>query len=304
MADDVNGVPFEERHQILDWPAAAKTVPGPVDTVPGQPNLLLSDREGVTNFLRRELSTERLDSMYFMLFLVSKRDNISPLHHQAVKGRRILITERPDLHLVWYYDRIFIKPVPLCLVSYVFYKSYLVGAEADLQLHAAACGFLRTYASLIVHETDFDIAKEAALLPAQVDWEKWSLFMKQITHMRDAQVARRYHYGELRLTRLNFYSKVFCFRWSYFEVHHQYLEYFARFMGPYLFIFGALAVILAAIQTALTADPNGRYQSSAYWFCTFCIALTAAGTAFFPLLYLFFQAQELFLFLFHRQRKR
>ncbi|KAI1390697.1 uncharacterized protein F4822DRAFT_394191 [Hypoxylon trugodes] len=304
MTDDTNGVPFEEQYEILEWPPNSKFGHNPTDTVPSQPNTLLGDREGVANFLHRELSTKRLDDMYSMLFLVSKRDNVSPLHHQVVKGRRIIITERPDLHLVWYYDRIFIKPVPSYLFSYSFYKNFILGVETEHELHAAACGFLRTYASLIIHETDFNIAKQTGLLPASIDWETWCRYMKQIAHIKDTQVSRRYHYGELRLTRLNFYSKVFFFHWSYFEVHHQYVEYFARFMGPYLFIFGALTVILAAMQTALTADPNGRYQSAAYGFCTFSIALTVAGLAFFPLLYLLFQVQELFLFLFRRQKPK
>ncbi|KAH7086989.1 hypothetical protein FB567DRAFT_56646 [Paraphoma chrysanthemicola] len=297
MASTNPEVPFESQHQLFS--ATTTTT-----TVPGQPCVSLNDSDAVNKFLLREISVQRLDDMYSILFLVSKRQNISPLHHQIIKGRQILITERPDLHLIWYHDRIFIKPVPLSLVNYNFYNTCILGKKSDQTLHAAACGFLRTYASLIVHETDYNIAKAAGLLPFDTDWNKWCHFIKRIQHLKDAQVARRYHYGELRLIRLNFYSKIFFYGWSYHEVYYQYVEYFARFYAPYLFIFGAVTVILAAMQTALTADPGSQYKASAHWFCTLAIALTIVGLAFFPGLFLFFQLRELFLFIFYRQKKR
>lgn len=292
MADNAISLPFTKNEELFHELH---------DLVPGQPLIPLQDRDSVSNFLLRELSTERIERMYFMLFLVSNRNNISPLHHQALKGRQILLTERPDLHLVWYYDRIFVKPIPLCLLNHEFYKSHILGSAADGQFCREANGFLRTYAHLIIHESDFDVARSAKLLPAEVKWENWCRFIQKFEHVTDREVAARYHYGELRLTRLNFYSKVFFFEWDYFEIYHQYVAYFARFMAPYLFIFGALAVILAAMQTALTADPNSAYRSSAYGVATFAIALTVAGLAFFPVLYLFFQMRELLLYLFRPQ---
>ncbi|KAF9871322.1 hypothetical protein CkaCkLH20_11243 [Colletotrichum karsti] len=261
----------------------------------------MSDNSAVENFLRRELSTKRLDDLYFMLFLVSKRNNISPLHHQAIKGRQIVITERPDLHLVWYYDRIFIKPIPHCILNYGFFEKFL---RPGSSYRSAAYGFLRTYASLVVHETDFNIAKATGLIPTEVNWENWCLFIENVAKTRDDEVAPRYHYGELRLTRLNFYSKLFLREWDYLETHHQYVDYFSRFLAPYLFVFGAVTVVLAAMQTTLTADPNGLSKSRVSEFCTFSIVLTACGLFFFPVLYLAFQLRELALFLFYRQKAK
>ncbi|KAG5660895.1 hypothetical protein KAF25_002538 [Fusarium avenaceum] len=293
MADDNISVPFAKDEELFHRLT---------DFVPGQPLISLQDEASISNFLSRELSTERLERMYFMLFLVSNRNNISPLHHQALKGRQILITERPDLHLVWYYDRIFIKPIPLCLLSHEFYKTYILHPEA--RFGREANGLLRTYASLIVHESDLDVARSTKLLPADVRWENWCCFMQKFGHLTDKEVAARYHYGELRLTRLNFYSKVLFFGWNYFEIHHQYVAYFTRFIAPYLFIFGAITVILAAMQTALTADPEGAIKHTALTFCTFSIVLTAIGLAFFPVLYLFFQMRELVLYIFRHQKPR
>ncbi|KAK2770540.1 hypothetical protein CKAH01_14663 [Colletotrichum kahawae] len=209
-----------------------------------------------------------------------------------------MITERPDLHLIWYYDRIFIKPIPRCILNHNFFETFL-GPTSEQRL--AAFGFLRTYASLVVHETDLNIAKTTGLIPTDVTWEEWCHFIKGIVHISDDCVAPRYHFGELRLTRLNFYSKLFLRDWDYLETHHQYLDYFSRFLAPYLFIFGAVTVVLAALQTALAANPNRVSTSATSTFCTFSIVLTACGIFFFPVLYLVFQIRELALFLFYRQ---
>jgi hypothetical protein len=117
-------------------------------------------------------------------------------------------------------------------------------------------------------------------------------------------VTERYHFGELRLARLNFYSKVFFSGWNYFEIYTQYGWYFARFMPLYLFVFGRISIVLAAMQTALTTDSQRAYKQSAYGFSTFSIWLimTGIGLALFPLLYLFFQVQELVCAVLHKQR--
>ncbi|KAF2462923.1 uncharacterized protein BDR25DRAFT_308060 [Lindgomyces ingoldianus] len=51
--------------------------------------------------------------------------NINPLHRQRVKGREIVLTEEPRLHLVWIHDRIFAKPLPRYLLSQTFWKMFL-----------------------------------------------------------------------------------------------------------------------------------------------------------------------------------
>ncbi|KAK2053343.1 hypothetical protein LY76DRAFT_524796, partial [Colletotrichum caudatum] len=220
---------------------------------------------------------------------------------QAIKGRKIVITERPDLHLVWYYERIFIKPIPSCLFNFSFFHTFL---GPGWQERSAAYGFPRTYASLVVHETDFNIAKETGLVPAEVKWESWCRFMCNISEIKDDCVAPRYHYGELRLTRLNFYSKLFLRGWNYLETNHQYLDYFSQFLAPYLFVFGAVTVVLAAMQTTLTADPDSLSRSTTSSFCTFSIVLVSCGLLFFPVLYLTFKVRELVLFLFYKQKAK
>ena len=52
--------------------------------------------------------------------------NINALNRQIVKGRKIIITEDPQLHLIWLQDRIHIKPVPQCLLSHAFWSDVLL----------------------------------------------------------------------------------------------------------------------------------------------------------------------------------
>jgi hypothetical protein len=130
------------------------------------------------------------------------------------------------------------------------------------------------------------VAKEARLLPQdkEIPWAAWCKFIQGFHDVADVEVTERYHFGELRLARLNFYSKVFFSGWNYFEIYTQYGWYFARFMPLYLFVFGSISIVLAAMQTALTTDSQSAYKQSAYGFSTFSIWLTGIGLALFPLL--------------------
>lgn len=316
-------VPFTQEDQLFNL--------GDLEAIPGHPHLRLHDTPSLSSFLQAELSTRRLSELYKILFLTSKPRNISPLHHQAVKGRKILITEQPDLHLITYPGRIFIKPLPLWLISYSFYEEYLARprpedgdpakeAQGSGDLAKEAHGFLRTYASLIRHESDLYIAKREKLVPPTVKWDDWCRFIQQLRYpfvtssehvetkswrsllvdapplYSDTFVAERYHYGEIGLIRLNLWCFLTLREWEYMPVHYDYATYFARYLAPYLFVFGALTVILTAMQVELAAHPDGPYADISYAFVGFTIALTGVSCVFFPALYFFFAVRELYFY--------
>jgi hypothetical protein len=58
-----------------------------------------------------------------------------------------------------------------------------------------ALGFLRSYAHLVQHRSDFTLAREPQLIPDNVDWLKWCRFIHHFRHIEEDQVAKRYHYG-------------------------------------------------------------------------------------------------------------
>lgn len=299
-----------------------------LDTVPGHPYLKLSDTASVSRFLHLELSTERLRDVYSILFLTSKPRNISPLHHQALKGRKIVITEQADLHLVTYPGRILIKPLPLWLLSHSFYETQLVHPRQGVgDLAGEAHGFLRTYASLIQHESDLYIAHKEKLVPSTVKWGTWCRFINQLKYpfkasserveiavrksrnsgeallvdavplYSDSLVSPRYHYGEIGLIRLNLWCFLTFREWEYLPVHYDYAAYFARYLAPCLFVFGALTVILSAMQVDIAAHPMDsiyiRYSSR---FVGLTVVLTIISCVFFPALYTFFAARELYFY--------
>ncbi|KAI0383585.1 hypothetical protein F5Y04DRAFT_250545 [Hypomontagnella monticulosa] len=296
IIEDGVDIPFQEEHELLHSLS---------ETLPGRPLISLKDKAVVSSYLVDELSTKRLQQLYGMLFLVSNRRNISPLHHQLIKGREILVTERPDLHLVWYYERIFIKPIPRCLFSHSFWETHLRPFREDLagpNLYLEARGFLRTYASLIVHESDFMLAKNKGLIPNDLQWNAWCHFIEGFGHIRDNRVSPRYHYGELRLTRLNFWSKVFLRGQNYFDVHHNYITYFSRFGAPFSFLFGVFTVMLGALQTALQVYPHGTYRDLASKLIPISMLSSLLAVVSIPLLFASFQVHEIFLFLLYHRK--
>lgn len=302
--DEVVVLPFLEKNQLT------------LDQAEASPNPLIpfDDKPAVLQSITAELSTERLERLYGMLFLVSNRRNISPLHHQLIKGRQALITERADLHLVWNYDRIFVKPIPSCLLSHAFWQTHLLpplvdhattsqlGAKQASAVKAVkawqeAQGFLRTYASLIQHPSDLHLAKALHLVPDHTDWNTWCHFIYGFAQLRDRQVAPRYHYGELRLTRLNFWCKIFLRGQSYLDTTHNYGTYFGHFFAPYIFLFSAVTVVLGCLQVALQQDPQGPMATLAAAFVPFAMHLTFVGVFSFPIMYIAFQLRELLCFI-------
>ena len=80
-------------------------------------------------------------------------------------------------------------------------------------------------------------------MPKCVTWEEFCDFTSAFREIGDQDVAPRYRYGELRLSRLNYLVKIFMIGSSYQEVNWQYSEYFARFYGPLLFFWGAVCAV-------------------------------------------------------------
>ncbi|KAF2807745.1 uncharacterized protein BDZ99DRAFT_391759 [Mytilinidion resinicola] len=230
--------------------------------------------------------------------------NINPLHRQRVKGREIIVTEEPRLHLVWIHDRIFIKPLPRYLLSLAFWETCLSenpGQLGDSQsnIRKAAIGFLRTYRYLVQHESDFNIAQQEnlRLISKDVDWASFCRFAAEVGHIEDSEVSGRYCYGELRLTRLNFYAPLFLRKFHFEQVHGQYGDFFGRLYGPLLFIFAVVSVILNAMQVELAAEQLSAVHwvslwSVCRWFSMLSLLGAAVISAWFILLWLWIFLDE------------
>lgn len=280
-----NDVPFLPKHQL-----ASDLDPPSLETqLPGYPRVTLADNTGLVAFLATELETDDLDLMAPQLWMMSTYSsaNINTLHGQRVKGRTIVVTENPGLHLVWRQSCIFLKPLPRYLLSHKFWEQFLIGEHSSLKtpgqrdiLLRSARGFLRTYFYLIKHESDFHIAQEPnlRLIPNNVSWEEFCSFSSKLDLIDDNTVNARYSYGELRLTRLNFYAKFLLRRFQYEHIYGQYGSFFERFYPHLLFAFGVLSILLNAMQVELAIDQVATQQWAGAWvvwrvFGTFCLIL-------------------------------
>ncbi|MCJ1240278.1 hypothetical protein MMC14_008278, partial [Varicellaria rhodocarpa] len=166
----------------------------------GHPCIRLNDSSQLVPFLKPEFCTPDHDAMAPKLWVMSTQSsaNISPLHHQRVKGREVIITEDPRLHLVWIYDRIFIKPLPRYLLSNAFWRVYLLDENSPLQgdrgiVMRSALGYLRTYYYLVQHESDFVLAQGAPLrlIAPDITWTQFSHFINQLGAVNNFAVLPR-----------------------------------------------------------------------------------------------------------------
>ena len=165
--------------------------------------------------MEKEFDLDRLDRIFRWLWVAGRPMPPRPLHHQLLLSREIFVTERMDMHLVWTTGRIFLKPIPRFLLVPRFWTGGLSCSRKcrcpnkdtnndQKKLWMSALGFLFSYTSLIRHESDFLIAKEKHLLPAELQWPTWRILVDQIdTQHIYPRIDRRFHYGELRLSRLN-----------------------------------------------------------------------------------------------------
>ena len=273
--------PFPEADQLCDILSVSGTTllsrnGTTPHTVPGQPTLTFTDH-ALPVFLRHDLLTPDLDRMapYLWLMATPSHSHISSLHHQIVRGRNIVVTENPELHLVWINSRVFVKPLPLYLLSHAMWVGCLSGKFVDgitpedsQCIERAGLGYLRTWYYLVRHESDFRLAKEYHLIPDTVSFHDLLLFIRHFAHISDCDVSDRYRYGDLRLSRLNMWAKIFLHKWMFHRVHGQYGEYFAQLYGPILFIFAVFSTSLSAMQVVLASgdDVWNSFVRTSKWF--------------------------------------
>ena len=260
--------------------------------LPSQPRIDLHDPD-IGRYLQSEFVTDDLNQLSPHLWLVAKQDSthISSLTHQIVRGRQIVVTEKPELHLVWINDRVFIKPIPKYAMSYAFWEYFLTGNDSPVpdlarqNIIGAALGFLRSYSYLVHHKSDFIRGQEYGLIPKGVSHTHFVRFISTFREIGDAEISPRYRFGELRLNPLNFWSKIYLHKMSYHKIYGQYGAYFARFYGPLLFLFAIFSVLLAAMQVVLSVPPAD--QDAASWIA---FALTSRGFSIFTIVFVVLSA--------------
>ena len=137
----------------------------------------------------------------------------------------------------------------------------------------AAAGFMRTYAYLVKYEIDFRKAQsdELGLIPTHdgenaITYERFAQFIAPFAELDDDRVRPRYQYGEMRLTRLNWFARFLMGRLTYHHIHAQWHEYLGRFLAPFLAVFLLLSTALTAMQVELAVQSIPQGSGSWYAF--------------------------------------
>jgi len=225
-------------------------------------------------FLKLDLDVSRLNEIQQYLWLAGRPTAARPLHRQKMIERQIFITEQVDLHMVWHESRIFLKPLPDYIFDYDVWKSTICN---DAALHASSCGFLLSYVWLLRHPSDLKIALELGLISSKINWEEWTLFvdtfLSNIDHEALDTVNKRYHYGELRLSRLNTIYRLLHileprrFMLGYMHGYNRYTVFFERNFGWVVIILLYTTVILSAMQVGLETtnlQHDKSFQQASY----------------------------------------
>ncbi|KAI1506279.1 hypothetical protein F5X99DRAFT_366161 [Biscogniauxia marginata] len=283
-------------NQEQSEPSIARLLPATFRT---KEDHIIALEVNIIGFLEKELSVKRLDRAQKWLWMSGRPVPPRPLHHQLLLRRNIVITEQPELHLMWSKDRIFIKPLPPFLLSANFWKENLcIPSSANsepsssdyysrIDLAKAARGLLYSYTALIAYPCDFQVAQSHGLVPESLEWSTWSDLAQQIakTHSYDS-ISPRYHYAELRLSRLN---KIYRFRYgailrgfSRVESYRFYADFFADNFGKIAAVLGYVVIVLTAMQTGLATNQlqsSDAFQSVSYGFTVFSIIAPIGAAA-------------------------
>jgi hypothetical protein len=202
--------------------------------------------------LKKVVCEETLERMHVRLWYAGRKGNISPLHHQKVIHREIILTERPRLHLVWYGRIIYIQRLDDELLNWDYFSGVVCG---DNVTHQAATGFLLSYARLVEYPSDLDLAQALGLINRSISWSSWRNFRADVLHhLAGRDIHDRYEYGELRLSRLNQIYRMQGLGLNYFNVHREYSSYFGDNYMALIAVFALVSVALAAMQVMTSVD--------------------------------------------------
>lgn len=299
----MNQVPFEQRHELFTQSTtpSATLLPQSVSDQPGsaRPETLVlpvvrqsQDRilrlidptkeEDLRTYLRDDLDVGGLNKIHKHLWFAGLPQCARPLHHQLMIDRKITITERADLHLLWQNDHLYLKPLPDYLFSYGIWEGTL---QKHRDLSDNARGFLLSYLWLIRGKSDFLTAQSENLVSKSLTWEQWTTFSTAICPSILSNgfegISPRYLYGELRLGRVNLIYRL-CrktrssktFVRGYFYGYHTYSSFVEQNFAWGLTVIIYITIVLTAMQVGLATTElrtSALFNRASYGFTVFSI---------------------------------
>lgn len=248
----------------------------------------------VLAFLSRDLSVYRLNTIYQQLWMAGRPMPPRHLCYQTVLSRDVIVSEEMELHLVWKAKRIYIKPLPRYLLAMGFWNRYILSSSPDdshsptqrAMVASCARGFLLSYCALVVYESDLRLAKDIGLLPREIEWKQWRLWVAQVIHNCPYKsVDKRFWYGELRLSRLNMIYRwrkgFFLHGYTHVGAPSDYTEFLSENFSALVVGLGFFVVILTAMQVGLATEhlqESLSFQAASWGFTVFSIVASLAAS--------------------------
>ncbi|GME47389.1 subtilisin-like serine protease [Neofusicoccum parvum] len=281
-----DGQPTTPRHILRLLPATWRNADDDIET----------PRPGCRAFLTKELCVPRLNAIHDSMWVVGRPMPPRSLTAQLVHRRELVLTEDMNLHLVWAKGFMFMKPIPRFLLSPDFWRMYLTPGDSKAlvrqwskpwpqtgastaELAPCAAGFLFSWTALISHESDFKIAHDKGLIPGEVTWWGWKELTEQLlAHAPPTvygNINERFHYGELRLGRLNkiYRLRQLNFRGYWFR-YSQSADFFEDNFTRLASVLGYIVIVLTAMQVGLGTtklQESQLFQDASYGFTVFSI---------------------------------
>lgn len=313
-------VPFEQRHELFSFTTNSPASPSPPSgsNPSGNPSgnarvgslvlpvvhqdkdnsLRLVAKDDLRTYFEADLDVEGLNKIHKHLWLAGLPQCVRPLHHQLVIDRKIMLTERADLQLLWRDDRLYLKPLPDYLLSYGVWEGTLL---KDRDLRENAKGFLLSYLWLIRQKSDFIIAQRENLVSNALTWEHWTVFsiaiFPDIVSNSLEDISPRYLYGELRLGRVNLIYRLCrktrnskAFIRGHFYGYRTYSSFIGQNFAWVLTVIIYITIVLTAMQVGLATSElqsSQMFNRASYGFTVFSI-MAPLGILFVLLLVLLF----------------
>jgi hypothetical protein len=138
---------------------------------------------------------------------------------------------------------------------------------------------------LVCTKIDLKIAQDKGLLPTDISWDQWTTFsrvvLRGLEYINFQDISPRYHYGELRLQRINL---IYRFRSreqkptnlirGYFFQDKEYSTFIQRNTDWLVRLAGYIALALTAMQVGPGTDKlknNQAFQNASYGFTVFSV---------------------------------
>ncbi|KAM5442551.1 hypothetical protein MferCBS31731_002430 [Microsporum ferrugineum] len=278
----------------------------------GNHAVYLVEDEGIDRFVEGDLSVQRLNDIHGLLWMAGRPLNARKLQRYKMIGFDFLPTEQADLHLIHFSNKIYLKTLPDYILDYDFWEKYLCKNE---ELHKLACGFLLSWVWLICSPIDLQLAKDAHLLSPQITWAWWKQFVRDFNKHVDFnaldKVNKRYHFGELRLGRINTIFRIRFFHShfirGYLYSYNRYQVFFERNFGWLIGAFVYISVVLSAMQVGTAIPPlnnNQAFQKASYGVVVMSIVAVAACLAFVVILFSWIYLYNMVAAIWHSRSER